>query len=141
VIVLDTNVLSELTRTVPSVTVMAWARAQHPETIFTTTICEAEMLYGIAIMPDGHNRTALARAVEAMLGTVLAGRVLPFDRSAAVQYADWAADRRRAGKAVGMADLQIAAIARARGATAIATRNLKDFVDCGIPLIDPWTMP
>jgi hypothetical protein len=98
------------------------------------------MLYGFAIMPDGRNRTALARAVEAMLGTVLAGRVLPFDRSAAAQYADWAGDRRRAGKTVGMADLQIAAIARARGATAIATRNLKDFVNCRIPLIDPWTM-
>ena len=140
VIIVDTNVLSELVRPVPSVSVMAWARAQDPETIFTTTICEAEMLYGIAIMPDGRNRTALARAVQAMLGTVLAGRVLPFDRSAAFQYADWAAVCRRSGRTAGMADLQIAAIARARGATSIATRNLKDFADCGVPLVDPWTM-
>jgi predicted nucleic acid-binding protein len=123
VIVLDTNVLSELVRPVPSAVVISWARAQDPGTIFTTTICEAEILYGIAIMPDGRSRSALARAVEAMLGTVLAGRVLPFDRSAAVQYADWAADCRRAGKMVGMADLQIAATARGRGATAIATRT------------------
>ncbi len=137
-IILDTNVLSELTRPVPSPAVIAWARAQVSESIFTTTINEAEMLYGIAAMPDGRHRATLARAVDAMLGTVLAGRVLPFDRSAAVEYAAWAADRRRVGRTIAMADLLIAAIARARRASAIATRNISDFMDCGVPVIDPW---
>ncbi len=137
-IVLDTNVLSELIRPVPSDAVLAWARAQDPDAIFTTTICEAALLLGVAMLPEGRHRAALGRATEAMLGTVLAGRVLPFDRTAAVAYAAWAADRRRAGRLVGTADLQIAAIARARGAAAIATRNLTDFAGCGVALIDPW---
>lgn len=137
-IILDTNVLSELTRLAPSPAVVAWARAQAPELIFTTTINEAEMLYGIAAMPDGRRRATLVRAVDAMLGTILAGRVLPFDRPAAVEYAAWASDRRRAGRTVAMADLLIAAIARARRASSIATRNISDFVDCGVPIIDPW---
>jgi toxin FitB len=138
VIILDTNVLSELARPSPSPAVIVWARAQPLETVFTTTVNEAELLYGIAIMPDGRKRTDLGRAVTAMLDTVLAGRVLPFDRLAAREYAAWAADRRRAGRPLGMADLQIAAIARARMATAIATRNTDDFTDCGISVINPW---
>lgn len=100
-IILDTNVLSELTRLTPSPAVIAWARAQIAASIFTTTINEADMLFGIPAMPDGRHRAALVRAVDAMLGTVLAGRVLPFDRSAAVAYASRAADCRRAGRTVG----------------------------------------
>jgi predicted nucleic acid-binding protein len=139
VIVLDTNVLSEIVHPAPSEVVIRWARAQDPDAIFTTAICEAEILYGIAAMPIGRSRSYLARAVAAMFDTVLAGRVLPFDRRAAAEYADWAATRRRAGKPVGVADLQIAAIARARGAQAIATRNIADFEGCGVSLVDPWT--
>lgn len=137
-IILDTNVLSELTRSTPAAEVLAWARAQNAGTIFTTTVNEAEMRYGLAMLPDGRRRTALARAIDAMLGTVLAGRVLPFDRTAAAEYGDWAATRRKLGRPVAMADLLIAAIARARGANAIATRNTDDFMDCGVPLINPW---
>lgn len=135
------RLLSELPRPAPAAAIVAWAHARDPETIFTTPISAAEILYGIAAMSDGRSRTALARAAETMLGTVLAGRILPFDRPATVEYARWAADRRRAGSQVGMADLQIAAIARACGATAIATHNPKDFASCGIPLIDPWAAP
>jgi toxin FitB len=141
VIVCDTNVLSELTRPVPSPLVVAWARAQDPAAIFTTAISEAELLYGIAAMPDGRRRAGLARAVAAMFGTVLAGRVLPFDRAAAAAFGEWAAERRRTGRPVGMADLQIAAIARARSAAAIATRNINDFTGCGVPVTDPWQTP
>jgi predicted nucleic acid-binding protein len=141
VIVFDTNVLSELIRPAPAEAVIAWARAQDPGTIFTTTICEAEIRYGVAIMPPGRKRSNLARAVEAMLYSVLAGRVLPFDRPAATEYAEWAAERRRAGKPVSIPDLQIASIARARRASAIATRNTADFADCGVAVIDPWATP
>jgi hypothetical protein len=139
VIVLDTNVVSELIRPNPSPAVLAWARAQDAAAIFTTAVCEAELLFGIAAMPDGRRREMLARAVEAILGTILGGRVLPFDRAAARIYGMLAAESRRTGRPVGIADLQIAAIARARHASAIATRNTGHFTDCGVPLIDPWS--
>jgi len=138
VIVLDTNVLSELTRATPSPAVMAWARAQDPAAVFTTAVCEAELLFGVAAMTEGRRRDAIARAVETMLGTVLGGRVLPFDRAAARIFGELAAESRRSGRPVGVADLQIGAIARARKADAIATRNTQHFVGCGVAIVDPW---
>ena len=140
-IVLDTNVISEIARSTPFPSVLAWARRQNPEEVFTTAICEAELLFGIALMPAGRRRDALARALTITLTTILSGRVLPFDRAAAQAYAELAARRRRAGHTVGLADLQIAAIALARGASAIATRNVAHFQDCGVPIIDPWQAP
>lgn len=137
-IVLDTNVLSELTRATPSPAVIAWAHAQDPEAMFTTAVCEAELLFGIAAMAEGRRQAALARAVDAMLATVLGGRVLPFDRAAARIYGALAAESRRSGRPVGMADLQIAAIARARNADSIATRNAQHFAGCGVAIVDPW---
>jgi predicted nucleic acid-binding protein len=137
-IVLDTNVLSELIRATPAPAVMAWARAQDAATIVTTAVCEAELLFGVAAMAEGCRRTALTRAVEAILGTVLGGRVLPFDRAAARIYGELASESRRSGRSVDVADLQIAAVARARNAAAIATRNTRHFVGCGIALVDPW---
>lgn len=138
-IVLDTNVLSELMRPTPAPAVLAWARAQDAAAIFTTAVCEAELLFGVAAMAEGRRRMALARAVEAILGTILGGRVLPFDRAAAKLYGVLAAESRRSGRPVGMADLQIAAIARARNAGAIATRNTQHFAGCGLAIVDPWS--
>lgn len=137
-IILDTNVISELTRSIPERLVVEWADAQPQETLYTTAITEAEMLYGVALMEPGRRRNDLQRAALFVFSVLLAGRVLPFDSAAAAEYGTWAGDRRQNGKKVGMADLQIAAVARARGAEAIATRNTKDFADCGVPLIDPW---
>jgi toxin FitB len=139
VIVLDTNVIAELTRAAPSPLILAWARKQPPELVFTTAVCEAELLFGLAAMQDGRRRDALVRAVDAMLGIVLGGRVLPFDRAAARVYGELAARSRRVGRPVGVADLQIAAIARAHEADAIATRNTQHFADCGVPIVDPWS--
>ena len=85
------------------------------------------------------NEFAAACAVEAILGTILGGRVLPFDRAAARLYGELAAESRRSGRPVDIADLQIAAIARARNAGAIATRNTQHFADCGVAIIDPWS--
>lgn len=138
-IVLDTNVLSELIRATPSPAVLAWARAQDAAAIFTTAVCEAELLFGVAAMAEGRRRVTLARAVEAILGAILGGRVLPFDRAAAAIYGVLAAESRRSGRPVGMADLQIAAIARARNADAIATRNTQHFAGCGLAIVDPWS--
>ena len=137
-IVLDTNVISELAKPNTDPAVVAWADAQPIQTLHATTVSEAEMLYGVALLPAGRRRDDLRRAVITAFATLLAGRVLPFDSAAAAAFAEWAADRRRAGRPVSMADLQIAAIALARGATAIATHNTRDFLGCGVTLIDPW---
>ena len=138
VIVLDTNVISELAKPRAEPAVVSWADSQPMDTLYATAITEAELLYGLTIMTPGARRDALRRAILTTLGGLLLGRILPFDRAAAAEYADWAADRRRAGKPTGIPDLQIAAIARARRASAIATRNTADFAGCGIAVIDPW---
>ncbi len=140
-IILDTNVISELANSQCAASVVAWANAQPTQTLYVTAVSEAELLYGLELLPHGLRRQRLERAVHAVFGNYLGARVFPFDRLAAAEFAYWAADRRRAGKPVATADLQIAAIARARGASAIATRNRRDFEACGVPVVDPWTGP
>ena len=105
--------------------------------VYLTTITEAELRYGFAIMPEGRRREGLESALERMLHDAFARRILPFDSDAAIAYAEIADGRRAAGRPVSPADCQIAAIARSRG-MAVATRNVRDFVDMGIDVIDPW---
>lgn len=136
-IVLDTNVLSEGLRPQPSPTVLRWMQSEPIAALFTTTITEAELLYGAILLPDGRRRQALEAVIAQLLGVQFAGRVLPFDSAAAREFADIAASRRRAGRPIGEADARIAAIARSRGA-ALATRNVGDFAGCGLTVIDPW---
>lgn len=136
-IVLDTNVLSEVLRPTPSERVLNWMRSEPADALFTTAITEAELLYGVAVLPEGRRQRALRAAVLQILDQALAGRVLPFDSGAAREFADIAAARRRTGRPIAEADARIAAIARSRGAS-LATRNLGDFAGCGIELIDPW---
>lgn len=136
-IVLDTNVLSETWRPRPSPRIKAWLNEQPRLSIFTTAINEGELLYGIALLPEGRRRAALTILIETTLTEDLAGRVLPFDSAAAREYAGIAATRRRTGRPIGDADARIAAIVRSRGGT-LATRNVADFADCGIPVVSPW---
>jgi len=136
-IVLDTNVLSEATRPVPSRRVLEWLAVQPPSGLFTTTISEAEFLYGLALLPPGKRRTALEAAARRMFDEDFAQRVLPFDRAAAAAFASIAAVRRKKGRPISEFDAQTAAIARIHGA-AVATRNVDDFRDCGIEVVDPW---
>jgi toxin FitB len=137
VIVLDTNVVSEMLRPSPSVKVLEWTLAESPIALFITAITEAELLYGIARLPEGRRRTALEGLVLPVLDEDFAGRILPFDSAAAREFADIAAERRRIGKPISEPDARIAAIARSRGAV-LATRNISDFTDCGLTLINPW---
>lgn len=136
-IVLDTNVLSELMRPAPSEAVLRWVAAQPTIALFTTTITQAEILFGLALLPDGRRRSDLLSAAEQMFAEDFAGRVLPFDAAAAEAFAPIAAGRRRMGRPTAAFDAQITAIASSRGA-ALATRNVADFVDCGLSIIDPW---
>jgi toxin FitB len=138
VILLDTNVLSELMRPRPSRVVVTWVGAQPPSSLYVTSITQAEILYGVLLLPAGRRRAAIEAAAVAMFESEFAGRLLPFGSEAAVSYARIAADRRRAGRPVSHFDAQIAAIAAVTGAT-VATRNTGDFEGCGVELIDPWS--
>jgi predicted nucleic acid-binding protein len=137
VIVLDTNVLSELMRPEPASVVVAWVSSQTATSQYTTTVTQAEVLYGLLLLSAGKRRTRLLGAAEAMFAEDFAGRVLSFGSDAAALYARIAADRRRGGRPISHFDAQIAAIARANGAK-LATRNTAEFQGCGVELVDPW---
>ena len=137
-IIIDTNVISELLRPTPEPAVEVWLGEQDGLSIYLTAISEAELRYGVAIMTSGKRRDGLGNAIDHILRDDMAGRILPFDSAAARAYADIADTRRSAGKQISQADCQIAAIARAHNAP-VATRNTPDFEDCGIDLINPWT--
>lgn len=136
-IVIDTNVISELMRPAPEPAVLAWFSGQISAELYLTAVSEAELRAGAAILPAGRRRDRLAAEIDAMVRQDFAGRVLPFDSAAAKAYADIAAVRRSAGRPIMEADCQIAAIVRATDA-AVATRNIGDFADCRIAVIDPW---
>lgn len=138
-ILLDTNVLSELVRAKPHPGVLAWVASQRRAELYTTVISEAELAFGIACMPKGRKRELLSHAITRLLGEGLGGRVLGFDRAAAQSYGPFVASRRARGRPVAMADASIASIAVSRECTLLATRNLVDFEGCGVPLISPWS--
>jgi len=135
--VLNTNVLSELMRPLPDREVVAWMAGQRLELLFTTAICQAEILAGIAILPEGARRRGLEEAALAVFTEDFEGRVLPFDAPAAIAYAALFAARRAAGLASSTPDVMIAAIARAHGAS-IVTRDSRGFAGCGLTVINPW---
>jgi hypothetical protein len=135
---LDTNVLSAMMRATPAPEVAAWVSGQPVERLFTLSVGQAEILAGLAVMPDGR-RLALEAASRAMFLEDFAGRVLPFDTAAAVAYADIFAARQRAGRPVATVDLMIAAVARSQRAS-VVTRNVADFAACGVTVVNPWDM-
>ena len=136
-IVLDTNVLSECWRKSPNIQVLTWLAAQPQASLFTTTVVESEILYGVQLLADGARKDALSLAVRAVFNDNLTGRVLTYDRDAARSYAEIASNRKKMGKPISQFDAMIAAVAHSRGAT-LATRNVKDFEGCAIQLVDPW---
>ena len=136
-IVLDTNVLSETLKPLPNAAVVAWMAAQPRSTLFTTTVVEAEILYGVAVLAGGARKTQLQAALKAIFTEDLSGQLIPFDRDCAEAYAAIAANRKNLGQPISQFDAMIAAATASRGAT-LATRNLRDFADCGIRLINPW---
>lgn len=136
-ILLDTNVLAELMRPAPAASVESWLSGQPVVGVFISAITEAELRYGLALLPEGQRWRRLVDQAEAMLTEDFSGRILPFDSPAAAEYTRIAASRRLAGRPISQADAQIAAIARSRGAT-VATRNVADFQDCGVDILDPW---
>lgn len=135
-ILLDTNVLSELMRAKPVPEVLAWVDVQSSSELFISAITVAETLYSIARMPDGKRKQGLLELATLMFEEDFAGRILPFDTEAAVHYAGLAAESEAKGKVVDMADGQIAAIAALHDAR-VATRNVRHFDYLGVPVINP----
>lgn len=136
-IILDTNVVSELLRPAPEKRVVDWLGSLDGSGVYLTKITEAELRLGVAILPVGKRRDGLAEMIDQIIREDFAERILPFDSPAAVAFAVIAASRRASGRPIAHADCQIAAIAQVANAQ-VATRNTPDFADCGIKLINPW---
>jgi toxin FitB len=139
VIILDTNVVSELMRPEPAARVASWVRDRDRHELRTTAITLAEIRYGIARLPDGRRKQVLL-AAAAEIFSAFGDQVLPVDAAAAEHYAIIAGGRERAGKPIAGFDALIAAVCRSNG-TALATRNVSDFDGTGIEVIDPWRQP
>jgi len=138
VIVLDTSVISEVFRPSPEPRVIDWLESLSGD-VAITSITLAELIAGLRPLPDGRRKEGLTRGIEAALEPYRgSGSVLPFDELGAPRYADVLAARESAGSPISTADAQIAAICLAHGATC-ATRNVKDFADTGVTLLDPWS--
>jgi predicted nucleic acid-binding protein len=138
-IVLDTNVVSELMRPGPDDNVLSWIDRHPAETVFVTATTLAELLAGLARLPEGRRRFALETALTRLRDRLFTGRILPFDQSAAEQFAEISARLRAKGRAISLFDAQIASVALAHGMS-VATRDITPFVDAGLQVIDPWTM-
>jgi predicted nucleic acid-binding protein len=137
VIVLDTNIISELTRQVPDPGVLSWLDSLEVSDVATTAITAAELRYGVARLPEGHRKRELTVVIRGILGEDFYGRILPFDERASVRYAEIVTGRERIGRPIGVADAQIAAICRDLSAI-LATRNTADFEETGNELLNPW---
>lgn len=137
-IVLDTNVVSELMRPAPHPAVLAWVDSHAGTDQYLTSMTAGELLFGVARLPIGRRRELLAQKVADLLGKLFLGRILPFDSNAAVEYARIVAARERAGNSIGVADGVIAATAAAAQADVLVTRNIADFADVGLAVLDPW---
>ena len=135
--ILDTNVISELMKATPAPAVLAWMSLQPPDDLFISTVSMAEILYGIEFLPKGKRRDGLLGEAEVTFVQDFSGRILPFDERAARMFGSIVAARRRQGRPIGIADGQIAAIARGHEAS-LATRDFDGFEGCGIRLVNPW---
>jgi predicted nucleic acid-binding protein len=137
-IVLDTNVVSELVRPVPEQAVVAWFDIQEPANLFLTAITVAEVLYGIARLPEGKRKSDLLALSATIFQEDFAGRIIAFDEAAAGHYAELVCERQRSGRPISMADAQIAAICRTQNGATLATRNVRDFEGIRLDLVNPW---
>lgn len=136
-IVLDTNVISEVFKQAPDPRLLGWLHRLDEGQAYTTAVTRGELLYGLNITPQGKRRALLLDGLQRIFSVRFAGRILPYDEAAADAYAMILAERRSIGRPTGVADAMIAGIVRSHGAR-LATRNVRDFEGCGIALIDPW---
>lgn len=136
-IVLDTNVVSELMRAEPDARVVSWLDHRPSDELWLTSVVALELWYGVARLPDGQRKRQITRSLASVIEEDLAGRVLPFDLEAATLFARLAVERERAGHPLPLADGQIASVCRVYDAC-LATRNTHHFEGLGLTLINPW---
>ncbi len=137
-ILIDTNVLSELLRPAPSQAVVDWMVRQTPSSLYIATLTLAEVLAGLAFLPDGKRKSNLTLAFNSNIRPRFESRIVAFDERAAEHYAVIEAAMRKSGRAISAFDCQIAAIAAAHGLS-VATRDVQPFRDAGVDVINPWT--
>lgn len=135
-IILDTNVVSEMMKPEPHPTVWAWLNGQTAETLYLSSVTLAEILFGIAALPAGKRKDRLAQVLDGLMA-LFRDRVLPFDAEAARRYAELALKARNNGKGLPLADGYIAAIASSREFV-VASRDTRPYEAAGILFIDPW---
>ena len=139
-ILLDTNVISELWKAAPAPQVLAWVDGQMVETLCLSAVTVAELRFGLAAMPAGRRRTIYLERLEREVLPAFSGRIIPFDLEASRAYADLMTRARKAGQAISLADGYIAASAAARGLI-VATRDTRPFEAAGVAIINPWEAP
>ena len=136
-ILLDTNVVSEVMKTQPVEAVVAWLNSQDSERLYVSAITIGEIAYGLRILPDGKRRSGLHERFERFVALAFDQRVLAYDESAARVYGELMGDRKELGLPMSVPDGQIAAIARLNH-LAVATRDVLDFEHCGIDVLNPF---
>ncbi len=136
-ILLDTNVISAVMMKAPSQTVVRWLNAQESMRLYLSSVTLAEIGYGLSVLPAGRRRRDLENRFAKFVAQGFEQRVLSFDAKAALQYGEIMGHRKRLGRPLGILDGQIASIAWARG-LAVATRNIRDFEECGLELVNPF---
>lgn len=136
-ILLDTNIVSEFMRATPDENVIAWLNAQQSSELFLSSITIAEIGYGLYVLPNGKRKKQLQNRFEQFIKNAFSYRILDFTEQAAQNYARVMGEKQQAGRPMSVPDGQIAAIALTNG-FALATRNIKDFEDCGLELINPF---
>ena len=136
-IVLDTNVVSEMMRATPAPNVVAWLNDQEASLLFLTAVTVGEIRYGLRVLPQGKRRRFLEEGFERILTVAFPGRILAFDEAAAQRYGEIMGRRKEIGRPLATLDGQIASIAWSNGCS-VATRNVQDFMECGVEVINPF---
>jgi predicted nucleic acid-binding protein len=135
--VVDTNVVAEVMKASPAPAVVSWLNAQDTALLFLTAVTIGEIRYGLGAMPHGRRRLQLEEGFERLIALAFTGRILVFDEEAARHYGEVMARRKEMGRPLAVLDGQIAAIARANSC-AVVTRNVRDFLDCGVETVNPF---
>lgn len=136
-IILDTNVVSEMMRATPASSVVTWLNDQDASLLFLTAVTVGEIRYGLRALPHGKRRRVLEEGFEKILTEAFTGRILAFDEVAAHRYGEIMGRRKEIGRPLGILDGQIASIAWSNGCS-VATRNIQDFMECGVEIVNPF---
>jgi toxin FitB len=136
-ILLDTNIVAEMMKAEPAPAVVSWLNGQEASSLFLSAVTVGEIAFGLRVLPRGRRRRHLEEGFERVLAEGFLGRILPFDEEAAHRYGEIMSRRRQIGRPLSIQDGQIASIARANGC-AVATRNVRDFLDCGVEVVNPF---